>query len=224
LQKHPQTDVILLDDGFQHRSLARDFDLVLIDATNPFGFEHVLPRGLLREPLGGLKRASAFLITRVDQAAAGRIDEIVSELKGRNAPAPIFQCRHVVDAVVTQDGQRLPVSELRGRKLFAFCGIGNPRSFFRQLEDAGATIIGSKVFADHHHYELTDLAALANGAEALVTTEKDWVKIEAFASKIAVPVWRATVSIEFAPDDDRRLLEQIRLAMAASSLSAQSAG
>src|SRR5205814_1694442 len=90
LQKHPDVDVFVLDDGFQHRRLQRDFDLVLIDATNPFGFGHVLPRGLLREPLGGLGRASALLITRCDQVAHEALGQVEQKLKWFAPAAPVL--------------------------------------------------------------------------------------------------------------------------------------
>src|SRR4051794_35567561 len=87
LRDHPDVDVFILDDGFQHRRLQRDFDLVLIDATTPFGYEHVLPRGLLREPLSGLSRASAFLLTRVDQALPGAVDASQRDIRRRASAA-----------------------------------------------------------------------------------------------------------------------------------------
>src|SRR3954454_10125891 len=104
LREHPDVDIFILDDGFQHRRLQRDFDLVLIDATNPFGYDHVLPRGLLREPLGGLARANAFLLTRVDQALPGADEFCERELRARGRTTPIYRCRHAHAVIVYDEG------------------------------------------------------------------------------------------------------------------------
>src|SRR5207253_1757238 len=125
---------------------ARDLDLVLIDVTNPFGFDHVLPRGLLREPLEGLHRAGAFLLTRVDMASPERIESILATLKLHNSRAPIYLSRHALRSIADADGQNDGIEKFRGRKVWTFCGIGNPESFDRQLVDAGVTISGSTQF------------------------------------------------------------------------------
>jgi tetraacyldisaccharide 4'-kinase len=227
VRQHPEVDVFILDDGFQHRQLQRDFDLVLIDATNPFGFDHVLPRGLLREPLGGLARASAFLLTRVDQALPGTVQDCHGEIRRHAPAAPIYQCRHASAAVVCEEDGRTvsqPIERLRGKRVFAFCGIGNPDSFQRQLATNGATIVGRHAFGDHHHYEQVDIEQLqrdaaASGAEALVSTEKDWVKLSRLrdgSSRGELPVWRVRLEVEFVGDDEKRLLDQIVTSIAAA--------
>jgi tetraacyldisaccharide 4'-kinase len=216
LREHPDVDVFILDDGFQHRRLTRDFDLVLIDATNPFGYDHVLPRGLLREPLRGLARASAFLLTRVDQALPGTTEECDRAIRRYAPGARIYRCRHAHAAVVCEEDGRtvsLPISRLRGKRVFAFCGIGNPEAFQRQLAASGATLLGHRAFGDHQHYSAKDVAELdraarSAGAEALVTTEKDWVKL-ARLNGDTVPVWRVRLEVQFLDDDEQHLLEQI---------------
>src|SRR5688572_6731295 len=120
-----QPDVFVLDDGFQHRRVKRDFDLVLIDATEPFGFGHVLPRGLLREPMSALRRAHAIVITRSDQATSQQLQAIESAIRRYQPAAFIYFARHVLTA---------PLEELSSRRFFAFAGIANPTSLQRQLE------------------------------------------------------------------------------------------
>lgn len=223
LRAHPDVDVFILDDGFQHRRLQREFDLVLIDATNPFGYDHVLPRGLLREPLDGLARASAFLMTRVDQALPGAVEACQAEIRRRAPAAPIYHCRHASAAVMCEEDGRTtsqPIERLRDKRVFAFCGIGNPGSFQRQLASSGATLVGHRAFGDHHHYGRKDVEQLereaaAAGAEVLISTEKDWVKFSRLdgSRNSTLPVWRVRLEIEFQGDDERRLLEQILAAI-----------
>jgi tetraacyldisaccharide 4'-kinase len=203
LRQHPDVDVFLLDDGFQHRQLARDFDLVLIDATEPFGFGRVLPRGMLREPLsGGLRRASAFLITRADAADGNTHAQIIRTLHSHHPAAPVYESVHAPTAF-REAGRTdtIPLEAFRGRKWFAFCGIGSPQDFVRQLQALGGTCAGRRSFADHHHYTRQDVSeivrdATASGAGLLVTTEKDWVKVAA-CGPIDLPVWRLDVEIRF---------------------------
>ena len=179
LERSPQTTVFVLDDGFQHRRIARDFDLVLIDATNAFGYGRVLPRGLLREPVGGLKRADAILITRADQVGERTLGDVVDGLRG--ADVPTFRAAHGWAGVRTDGGQSMPVADLAGCRVFALAGIGNPEGFAAQLA-AAADVVGRRFFPDHHAYARADVDAVmsdarAAGAEAVVTTDKDWVKL-----------------------------------------------
>jgi tetraacyldisaccharide 4'-kinase len=216
LRDVPKTSVIVLDDGFQHRRLARNFDLVLIDATEPFGFGHVLPRGMLREPLNGLKRASAFLLTRTDQVDEATRTAIVEKLRHCKAGAPVYSSVHA-PAHFRADDQpdSIPLDSLHGRRWFAFCGIGGPGGFVRQLEAIGGTNAGQRVFADHHEYTPGDLAALAAEAKrvdanVLITTEKDWVKLAALARpKDLPPIWHLDIEVRFQGDDERALLQQV---------------
>lgn len=212
IEHHPHVNAFVLDDGFQHRRLHRDFDLVLIDASNPFGFDHVLPRGLLREPLAGLSRAHALLITRMDR---GDTNAIESVLRRYNSTAPIYQCRHVHLGIRDAAGATLPMSHLNGRTILSVCAIGNPQAFEQQLYEAGARVEPHR-YSDHHRYEPRDLQRLSDraataGAEAIVTTEKDWTKLAelvALAPRLP-PIYRVELGIEFASGDGDRLLEQI---------------
>lgn len=211
-QTHPQVNVLVLDDGFQHRKIRRDFDLVLIDASNPFGFDHVLPRGLLREPLSGLSRADAFLITHVEQVDSSFVEAIESRLRSHQPKAPILRSRHVHRELLRGD-QPVSLNELAGAKVMTFCGIGNPASFENQIASSGAKVVGSERFDDHHAYtpaEITELSNLARqaGASMLITTEKDWVKIAAFP-QTDIPILRTKLAIEFESDGGEALFERI---------------
>ncbi len=176
---HPAVDVIVLDDGFQHRRIARDLDIVLVDAANPFGYDRVLPRGLLRESLGGLRRADAVIVTRSpllgDPARAGQLDTRIGQLHGK---APIAHFTHQWARVIDESDE--PV-ELSRTSVLTFCGIGNPRAFFGEAAER-CEVTDTVAFADHHAYTEDDVRSLMsrmrdNGAEALLTTEKDWVKL-----------------------------------------------
>jgi tetraacyldisaccharide 4'-kinase len=167
-------DWFVLDDGFQHLKLARDADIVLLDAGDPFGGGHVLPAGRLREPKSALARADLIVITRSSHAPA--IEAVVR----RFTAAPIFYAQANLDGIFTVEPGRLTdlSTEPRGKKLFAFCGIGNPAAFFRDLRSWGLKVVGSSAFPDHHRFsqhdaEAIEQRAVAAGTEALVCTEKD---------------------------------------------------
>jgi tetraacyldisaccharide 4'-kinase len=209
----PPPDVFLLDDAFQHRRATRDFDLVLIDAAEPFGFGHVLPRGLLREPIRGVKRADAIVVTR---ASHGQIfDELFLQIRRFNKHAPIHLADHVHTALITRTGEERPIDELKTRRFFAFAGIANPDALQRQFRDHGATFAEFRAFRDHHGYTSNDVrelnaAAKAAGAEFLVTTEKDWVKIAPLATPDdGLPIVRVKLSLKFRDGGAEELIEQV---------------
>jgi tetraacyldisaccharide 4'-kinase len=175
-----ESEVLVLDDGFQHRRLGRTLDLVLIDSTQPWGFGHLLPRGLLRESPRSLRRATAVLLTRCD--AVPHVGELTAQVR-RYAPAvPVIETVHRPLAWVNADGQEQPVEAFRGRPALAFCGIGNPESFRRTLEQIGITVTEFRPFPDHFAYGRRDVDGLERWAEAargglLLTTQKDLVKL-----------------------------------------------
>jgi tetraacyldisaccharide 4'-kinase len=177
-----QAQLILLDDGFQHRRLGRDLDIVLVDATEPFGFEHVFPRGTLREPLSGLRRAGVVCLSRadsVDESVKASIRQRVAEL----APAARWcEAAHIPCELLYADGRRDPVSALDGRRVAAFCAIGNPAAFGRTLAALKCDVVWWREFPDHHQFterELRELAisVAATDAEQVVVTHKDFVKL-----------------------------------------------
>ncbi|MCG8584966.1 MAG: tetraacyldisaccharide 4'-kinase, partial [Pirellulales bacterium] len=174
--------LILLDDGFQHRRLHRDLDLVMIDALEPFGFAHVFPRGTLREPLVGLGRAQIVALSRANLVDAERRQEIRAHLQPLAPDAVWIEVAHQPQALISATGTREELDHLADRKVAAFCGIGNPAGFEATLEKLGYEVCAFRAFADHHHYETDDLesiVAMADDARAdvLVCTHKDLVKI-----------------------------------------------
>jgi tetraacyldisaccharide 4'-kinase len=162
--------------------LHRDFDLVLIDALHPFGGGHLIPLGRLREPLEGLARASAFLITRFNEAPNTKAIETV--LRRYNATAPVFRSRTVAGRWCSTYGSDLAGSNLpRDIRTIAFCGLGNPHAFWRTLRRLGVEPLASYDYGDHHRYTPLEIRRLARhardiGAEALVTTAKDVVNLD----------------------------------------------
>jgi tetraacyldisaccharide 4'-kinase len=176
---------VVIDDGFQHRRLARDLDIVAVDATDPFGCGRLFPRGLLREPLTGLARADAIVLTRaglVDERRRQEIRAALSRACGDRMPEVWAEAMHRAVGLRTASGQTLPLDELRRVRIAGFSGIGNPAAFGGSLQGLGAEPLGLRAFPDHHRYRADDLADLSAwgrslGVELLVTTLKDLVKI-----------------------------------------------
>lgn len=197
------SDTIVLDDGFQHRRLHRDLDIVAIDATDPFGCGRLFPRGLLREPLAGLARAQAVVLTRASSVSAARRAEIRGALADSCAgrlPAVWMETEHRPVALRTLDGSREPIDVLRGMPVVAFAGIGNPAAFRATLQTLGAEIVAFQAFPDHHTPTAADIAPLtarvqAGSARMLVTTLKDLVKIPR-SWPAAAPLAAVEIAIE----------------------------
>jgi tetraacyldisaccharide 4'-kinase len=192
---HLKSDVLLLDDGFQHRRLARNLDIVTIDATNPFGNGRLLPSGILREPLESLNRADCIVLTRSAPDAA----ELIARLR-QMTNAPIFQSRTTIEQFRRLDATET-VDEVSKviQPLAAFCGIGNPRAFFDQLRAANFDVRDEVSFRDHHKYSQADIDRLAEharakGAQALVTTAKDSVKLQTL--QFQLPCYVAQLDVE----------------------------
>lgn len=199
LQRREDVDVFLLDDGFQHRQVARDFDLVLIDATNPWGYDHVLPRGLMREPKQGLQRANAVVVTRADRVSLEALENLDAEIEKWHGKAPLAHAATRWSKVMSSDGEELSAEQLQDRKFAAVCGLGNPDVFFNMLEDTGARLMMKQAFMDHVAYDAATvhrLEAVAKdaGAMAWVMTEKDWVKWRQVEDRTMV-VYRPQVSV-----------------------------
>lgn len=188
----PPPDVVLLDDGFQHRQLARDVDLVLIDATkDPFA-ERLFPRGWLREPVGALARASAVIVTHAEAAEPAGLARLVQRLTAQRRAVPIAVCRHVWEGVTItpagggsrgepSDDRTEPVAWLRGRGVVLACAIGNPAPFVAEAQ-RHARVLTSFLRPDHDPFDAQTVARLigfaqAERAEAILVTEKDWSKL-----------------------------------------------
>ena len=177
-------DILVLDDGFQHLRIARDLDLVLLDAGDPWGGNHLPPRGRLREPVSALARASAVLITKLSVQPDEQLAAVRSRVHREAGELPIFGARMRPVRVRSPEGWQ-PIDVLAGRRVLAFAGLGRPADFARSLEDVGAEVVAKRFFPDHHDYsddELRQLEAEAQQEGAvLVTTGKDAVKLTAHA-------------------------------------------
>lgn len=205
LAEHPGIDLVLLDDGFQHRRLSRDVDLVLLDATRPFGGGRCLPAGLLREPWESLARADALLITRAEQVGEEVLAELERFLSERFPRAWRGRARRVVEGFRESGGSM--VTPAPGTRTLAFCGLGHPAAFFASLPALGLEVAVERIFPDHHRYRGAEIALLAAearaaGAEALVTTEKDGVKLRDLreAAEADPPILELAIRAELPAD------------------------
>ncbi len=202
--------VIVLDDAFQHLALFRDIDLVLLPAHRFFGTQWVFPGGDLREPVSSISRATAILLTRTELLS--RADQEIARYEvQRMAPRrPVFLSEMRAVRSISMGGESIRPDRLSREALFAFCGLGDPESFFATLEGLGYYLTGRVAFPDHYLYRPEDLEKLMKharrqGATALVTTDKDRVKIEPIWYELAardrapIPIW--VLEIEARPEE-----------------------
>ncbi len=180
-------DCFLLDDGFQHLALARDEDLLIVDAGRPEALDAILPAGDLREPLTAASRATCCLLTRVDQAHDISTLRHRLEAAGLQTGAPILTRFTMQTCRDLATGVSQTLTELAHERVLVFSGIGHPASFKRGLTERGVTIVDHVIFADHHSYTEADLQRLRRRAEEaqairLLTTEKDAVKVQSFVT------------------------------------------
>lgn len=174
-------EILILDDGFQHRRLRRDMDIIVMDATCPFGYGRILPAGLLRESPKALKRAAAVIITRCNQARPDEITAIEQQIETLAPGLPVAKTNHELKYARTLKNKRIELNELTDKPVYAFCGIGNPASFFSSLTQNGMNVVGSETFDDHYTYTPEDMSrifeqARSCGAKFILCTQKDWVK------------------------------------------------
>ncbi|HPC95869.1 MAG TPA: tetraacyldisaccharide 4'-kinase [Sedimentisphaerales bacterium] len=208
--------VLLMDDGFQHRRLGRNLDIVTIDATCPFGYGRLLPAGLLREPVSGLTRAHAVVLTRSDQVSEETLRRIETQIRRIDPDLLVARSIHAPVGARRSDGVEIPPDELKGKKVFAFCGLANPTAFFTTAKACGCVLAGSQTYDDHYAYAQRDLADLCQaarsyGAELLLTTQKDWTKIASLSRPDdAVPTAYLAVELRFTAGGDMlmALIEQ----------------
>jgi tetraacyldisaccharide 4'-kinase len=206
-----QSEVFILDDGFQHLRIARDLDILTVDATDPFGGGRMLPRGRLREPLNGLKRADLIVVTRAEQA--GDIERLRVELERLSGGRPVIFSRTRTRAVrplsATTASEAVSADSLP-RPVAAFCAIGNPGAFFAHLRSDGINPAYTRAFPDHHVYSRADAESLTRhakdaGAQLLLTTAKDAVKLRRL--RFGLPCSVLEIELEF--DDKARLVRLI---------------
>lgn len=177
-----QAEVLLLDDAFQHRRIARDLDIVLIDALEPFGFGRLLPRGLLREPVENLRRAHVVALSRADAVSAERREELQAIVAKLSPQSLWLELVHQPVALINHTGRSEPLTDWQGKPLAAFAGIGNPAGFEHTLRQCGLQIAAFRALADHQAYSPATLASLkqwlrSQAVSAAVCTHKDLVKI-----------------------------------------------
>ncbi len=203
-------DVLILDDGFQHRKLKRDLNIVTVDATQPFGTGKLLPAGTLREPVSALRRADLIMLTRVDMVeSAGKIREDIAKLVG---DTPIIESRHEPTRLYRLGGGgNVDFCLLKGKNLLAVCGIGNPGMFAEMLHRYAPEAIDLLPFPDHHQYSRADVARIRQeaqraGADYIIVTRKDELKLSAFVTELgdAPPV--LVLAIEVSVTDGECLL------------------
>ena len=207
-------DVIVLDDAFQHLNLKRDIDIVLLDCGRPFGNAHLLPRGILREPISALKRGDAFVLTRSDSAPDYTRQAFMDKIKNLAPGRPVFRSFHVPNQTFAPD-------LLYGRRVVAFSGLARNNDFRRTVESLKCDLIDFFEFPDHHKYTEMDLQTIMQSsinaqAEFILTTEKDYVRIP---GKTSWPVELVVVGIELSFENDKNAfidfiknrLEEIRM-------------
>jgi tetraacyldisaccharide 4'-kinase len=181
-------DSLLLDDGFQHRALARDLDVVVIDAASPFGNGRLLPAGPNREPRRALRRAGLVWLSRVDQADPAGLPALRALAREATGVDPVESRHAPVDVVDGALARGFGAGALRGRRVLLLAGVARPRGFRRTLDDLGAQVVVERIFPDHHRFSPGELdevlrAADAGRCELVVTTEKDAVRLDpAFAA------------------------------------------
>jgi len=208
-------DCIIADDAFQHRRLARDLDIVVIDATCPFGFGHLLPRGLLREPLSGLRRADTIVVSRTDLVDAKALAAIDEQLDRWAPGTPRLRSRHRPVEFVALDGTPVNIEPGSIQRAVATAAVGNPESFARTLAAMGVATAATYWWPDHHVYRAKDVRALAErcrsrAADALLVTEKDAVKLAPLLDEPFVcPVYALRVEIDFVGPDGTILWNQV---------------
>jgi len=231
----------ILDDAFQHRKAKRDLDIVLLDATNPFGNYKILPAGVLRESLKNLKRADLIVISRAN--LTGNSEDLKMKIREYNSDCPIFVSENKIsnlieigefnaktqrredakektesptnadenEFVIDKEDFRLWTLDFRLKKVLAFCALGNPNNFFEQLRRENFNLISTEIFPDHHFYTQKDIEKLEkksreNGAEILLTTAKDGVKLKDLQFDMSCLV----VETELSFNDEKSFREIIR--------------
>lgn len=228
-------DVIVMDDGFQHRRLHRDLNILLIDASNPFGFGRLLPGGLLREPLSSMKRADLVIITRADLVSRETVDAIRHKI-ALHAPGlseRICAARFAPSSLMSITGDRYSLNQtitenLIEHRVYLMSGIGNPDGFEQTCRQAGFDIAGRSWFPDHHHYTRQDITTVTQAAQnvhasAILTTQKDLVKLAEIcqANHFAenrnqntqrpaeLKILALTIELQFLSERDRTVLDRL---------------
>ena len=209
LERFP-LDVIVLDDGFQHIRLKRDLDVLLVDGEKGFGNGYLLPRGPLREPLSGIKRAGIVLISK----ASVESDEIAGSIRKIHPVPGLFKSSYRAEKLVSLwAGEQTGLERLSGSRVMALSAIANPSSFLNLLSSLGGTVVSDCSFPDHYSYKSKELEevidkARADGADFIVTTEKDAVKLRQLEPRMDIPVYYLEIGLDM-HGEEQRFMEAI---------------
>jgi tetraacyldisaccharide 4'-kinase len=209
-------DLHILDDGFQHFALARDVDIVLLDSTQSYSNQHLLPSGRLREPIKALGRAHMVILTRAELADPAPTEEQVRRI---NPKAEISRCTTKLKGLLNiSSGALEKFSPIQSEPIHAFCGIGNPSAFFGDLEKWGYSVASRNAFPDHHVYQTQELdhlitCARESGAKQLITTEKDALNLP-HMNKTDIPILACVVQTEVCRETvfEETLLDHLKTA------------
>lgn len=196
------SDVFVLDDAFQHRKIARDLNILTVDATNPWGNRRSIPSGILREPIAELSRADCVIITRSDSENSELLQDEIEKIHP-GMPVLLSRMRHTQLRAAGTNSPLMDFEKIKALPAGAFCGIGNPESFFQLLQREGYALTCRRSFRDHHDFTQTDVAdiireAQGKGAQVLLTTSKDSAKLRSF--NFALPCYAAEIEIEIEID------------------------
>ena len=210
--------LFILDDGFQHWALHRDKDILLINGTNPFGNRKLFPLGPLREPLAAMQRADIIVITDISSphltssvaegngegvdSREANVRNLTKEIKKYESAKPLYCAQHRPTAFITTSGNTFALTDMKNKKIFGFCGIGNPDSFKKTLLSLNTELKGLMIFRDHYQYRMSDFQRITDnanksGADWIVTTEKDIMRLRGFS----LPENLLALRIEFHVDE-----------------------
>ena len=203
-------NLFILDDGFQHWRLARDLDIVILDGDRPFGIGRLLPLGTLREPVSALRRAQVLLVRQTAEAGPS-LDALREQLRGDGVTAPVVPIRYrptmIEEPLV---GRSRDVASLAGWRVRLLSAIGQPRAFESSVRALGAEVVGHRTYPDHYAYTAEDMRQWNSGDQAtpLLTTEKDWMRLEplARATPPTAPLLVLRMVVELVNPDDEILL------------------
>lgn len=213
-------DAVVLDDAFQHRRIGRDLDVVLIDATLPFGYGHMLPRGLLREPVSSLRRADVIVLTRSDEVDVSTKGMLTADLRRASGGKPIVHAVHRIGGFVDVEGRPVEDAEGSAMRAVIFAGIANFESFRHAVEGLGAQVLAAYQYPDHHDYSADEIAAFPDvaanvDANVLLTTEKDAVKLAGRWPGEGCRLLALRLEIGFDPEGAEVLMRSIDAVLAA---------
>jgi len=195
--------VAVLDDAFSHLAAARDKNILLVDAVNPFGNGCLLPAGALREPLSSMGRADCIVITRAGAVSGEERAEIKKVISGHARPGvPVFSCDINAEEVIEPDGARHNANDfLAGRQVCLLSGIASPDQFERMVRMLDSSVLDHFVYEDHHHFTEKEMETILNAkgkGQLLITTEKDFIRLPSFAKKVA---HRLKVKVKFKKEE-----------------------